>query len=204
MKRESSSPKPWHQPWTADPSVIPNSMLFIRVSTNFLNRGPRPCPRPVLPDWPGCLHSGEYSSLGHGLLRPGCDQSILSSVSYSFFIILPRRPFSHRDFCFGFVFFHFLFFLIFFPSALQKFCLLGTSGVKTRWTLSASWEEDPTKELLSWKLSLSQVRWLSGYTLFPQKGRNKDTKDAVCLVLSIWGPLQTKSSPYGLHEPLNS
>lgn len=89
MKGESFSPKPWHRPWTADPSVIPNAMLFIRVSTNFLNRGPRPCPRPVLPDWPGCLRSGECSSLGHGLLWPGCDQSfcpLSATHSLSFFL----------------------------------------------------------------------------------------------------------------------
>lgn len=167
MKGESFSPKPWHRPWTADPSVIPNAMLFIRVSTNFLNRGPRPCPRPVLPDWPGCLRSGECSSLGHGLLWPGCDQSfcpLSATHSLSFFLggLSPTGIFVLVLF-----FCRFLFFLIFFPSALQKFCLLGTSGVKTRWTLSASWEEDPTKELPGWKLSLSQVRWLSGYTLFP-------------------------------------
>lgn len=37
-----------------------------------------------------------------------------------------------------------------------------------------------------------------------QNGRNKVTKDSICLVQSILGPLHIKLSPYRLNEPLNS
>lgn len=150
-----------------------------------------------------CLCPRAHRSLPQVLLWPGSAQSNSGHILPLADLILYHCPyglfFHRRRFVGGF-------FCFCFSSALQKFSLHGKSEVKTSnffffLSLSASREEDTTRELRGRKRLGSQVQWHMRTDFLSEKRQKTKT---LRMLPACLGPLSIKSPPYGLNEPLNS